>query len=216
MPNVILTDDSFTDVALDQSISGRNPPVQPVATPWYLHPNSSGVVGGGNGDVKFATSGTAKIHTPATNKAVQIELRAVDANEEYAIFLRDTRNTGFIEYGYALIVSPKGSPSYFGVYVIVDWNWSRVLEVPNDVPWTFHPSFNVIAFEAIDTNFRVIINGVVALSFTNSTRPFSSSATKDGFYVVNRVNGNGRVERYTVYDSIELATASEYPIVYFG
>jgi hypothetical protein len=218
MPNTILTDDSFTDVTLDQSISGRAPTVRTGSAVWYLSPNTSAVTGGGNGDVKFAGDAhSAKVATTASgnNKAVQIELRAVDDGERYTIFLRDTANTGYVQNGYVLVIAPKETPSFLRVQTVISWDWAAIAGLP-DTPWTFHPNFNIVAFEAINTDFRVIVNGVVAMSFTNSTIAFNSGANKDGFICTNRVNGNGRVERYTVYDSIELTEAPQYPIVYFG
>ena len=219
MPNIVITDDSFTDLALDATLHGRQPTVGAIGSLWSVEGSSTNITGGGNGDIKFGGSGNAcKVRTARTDKAVQIEVRAKAQSEIYSIFLRDYYTTTYPVKGYILTVQPLATPTY-GLFsygtIGVSSNYT-VAYIQENVQWPFNPEFNVVALEAIGINFRVIINGQVAASFTNSDHPYNANAQRDGILCNNRGNGEGRIERYTVYDSLDLSPAPQYPVVFFG
>lgn len=216
MPNIIQIDDSFTGLALDATLHGRVPTVTNTGAAWGVEGSSTNIVGGGNGDIKFNVDGSAcKVRGPGTNLAVKIELRTtVNIDEYYSIFLRDTFSTVYPRRGYILSVQPFANTTSGFYHMGTISNYTVTLF--QSVEWTFIDGLNTIALEAIDTNFRIIINDIVASSFSNTTVSFDSNATRAGIVCNNRGAGGGRVERYTVYDSIDLAPAQQYPVVFFG
>lgn len=219
MPNIIQIDDSFTDLALNATLHGRVPTVTNISSAWGVEGASTNIVGGGNGDIKFANSGTAcKVRSSGTDKAVQIELRAQSQSEFYSIFLRDFYATVYPVKGYILSVQPRASETYgtFSYGTIGVASNYTVSYIQENVQWPFNSGLNIVAFEAISTSFRVIINGQVAASFTNSDHAYNANATRDGIVCHNMGTGAGRVERYTVYDSIDINPAPQYPVVFFG
>lgn len=217
MPNIIQIDDSFTDLALDATLHGRVPTVTNTGAAWAVEGSSTNITGGGNGDIKFASNGAAcKVRNSGTDLALKIELRpTTNVDEFYSIFIRDIYNTTYPRQGYILSVQPFANTTS-GVYYMGTISNYTVTYFQNAIPLTFINGLNTVALEAIDTNFRIIINDVVVSSFVNTTIAFNSSATKSGIVCNNRGTGGGRVERYTVYDSIDLAPAQQYPVVFFG
>lgn len=223
MPNIIIVDDSFTGLALDAAIAGRVPTVSPNGASWAVDPNSSAIVGGGDGDVKFSVNGAAaKNRSGLTNCAVQLEITSSALNESYLIFLRDPFNTPYPRRGYFTSFNPASNWFSFGYIqeynrTYLDANGNIIPQGGNtQIPWTFVSGLNTIALEAIDTTFRVIINNQHAYSTNNSVLLFDSNANKSGFVCDERGSGIARVKRYSVFDSIDTAPAQQYPVVFFG
>lgn len=219
MPGTILTDDNFTGVADGTTISGRLPPVAMTSSTYVVDPNTAGVTGDGNGNVKFSTSGAcAKIRCDA-NGAVQVVFDDKGANEDYSIFLRDTASTPYPRYGYVFRFRTRiaGAVGEYNIMSQSNYN-SAFIQPYEHVPWTFSSNgINTIAFEAINNDFRVIINNVVAASFTNSLFPSTDSYASKVGIVYHSANASvGRLDRFTFYDSILVSESQEFPIVRFS
>lgn len=219
MPGIITTDDSFTDLALNAQLAGRLPTVHSGSTTWAVDPNATAITGGGDGDVKFTTASfsVAKISSGLYDNAVVIDLAATHTDETYWLFLRDTINPPNQRFGYSARFQPRATAGYglITAFVVNDYTSTPIAACTN-VQWPFVAGVNTIGFEAIGSNFRVVVNNAVASSFVDSTRPFVNGAHKVGFGCNNPATGQGRVKRFTVYDSIVIAEAPSYPVVFFG
>lgn len=217
MPGVIIVDDEFTGLANNASILGRVPPITTTSQAWNVDANS--VLGGGNGDVKFIGVGKpAKLKVPSWNGAIQAIVNTNGGNEEFFLFTRDTQTTPYPRYGYMTSFNPSslgGVNGVFSVTLSVDFVRSYLAGYEN-IPWTFSSNnINVFAFESIGSNHRVIINNVVAASFTDSTYIDATNDVRWGF-----VSGAGtsnpsimRLDRFSFLDSVVITESSSYTIV---
>lgn len=220
MPGLIQTDDHFTGLANNTTIVGRVPPVTDTSSSYVVDPNSAAATGDGLGFVKFSTSGTAaKIRASSPNNAVQIVIDDKGGNEDMSIFIRDTFTTPYPRdgYGFRWKTRSAGTSGVFSALKYTNYN-GAFLGGFNNTPWVFDASgINVIAFEGINNNFRMIINGVVAGTFTDASFPATNtSATRVGVAFHSTGPSVLRLDRLTIYDSVVITAQQEFPIVRFA
>lgn len=217
MAGILVLDDDFTGLATDTTISGRIPPLSDSGYAHAVDPGTTGAVGGGSGDVKFNGSGVAvKARSLLISGAIQIVMDDKGGNEEFRIFTRDTYTTPYPRNGYYATfrsrfyggVSGNFSAGYFTNYVSTS--------IISGSAWTYaSDGINTVALESIGNNHRIIINNVVAYSFTNSAFPEIANANKYSVtYGGSATPSIMRMNRLSVYDSIVIsASATPYVIV---
>ena len=219
MAGIILIDDDFATLALDAQLSGRIPPVRDGGQVYGVEPDAASITGGGSNTIKFNVIGASfKIPMSAENLGVQLVYNDNGVNELIHIFLRDSQPTVSNRYGYWVRFETRAFGGTSGFFRIASVNnYSSVALYP-DITWTFASSgINKVAFECNANNFRVIINDVVANTFTDTTWPPNGSRNKCGVYYTTTGISASRGTRFTIFDSIVIPLSSvEYPIVRFG
>ena len=219
MAGVLLVDDSWDGLAENATIHGRTPTFQTSPGTYGVDPNTStSIVGGGSNTIKFNEIGAAfKMVTAVENYAVQLIVNDNGVNERIVLFLRDNQSTPYQRYGLWVSYVTRefgGTSGYFRV--ASSNNYSSVALFP-DFPWTYDSSgINKFAFEANSSTFRVIINDVVATTFTNTTWPPNGARSRVGVSFGSAGPSNARATRFSVYDSIDVVEQTSYPVVRFG
>lgn len=215
MAGTAVIDDDFTGLALNATISGRVPTVCDSGASYVV---DVGATGGGSGDVKFTGAGAAvKIRSLLTSGASQVIIDDKGGNEEFGVFTRDTANTPYPRWGYIAMIKTRSAGGTNGTFTIGSiTNYTQtVIGSYLNVPWTFASSgINTVALESIANNHRLIINNVVAASFTNTAYPDVINYNKYGVTFQTAASPSVlRMNRFSVYDSIVVTGSSAYVIV---
>lgn len=214
MPEIALIDDNFTGLALNTTISARIPPVNN-GTSFVVDPNAAAAVGGGSNDVKFTAGGTAVKIRGDINGAIRIVMDDKGGNESFSIYTRDSASTPYPRYGYAANFNTRsagGTNGVYSLYTINNYNGTAI--GAENRPWTFASNgINTVAFESINNDHRIIINNVLATSFTNSTWPAIANQNKYSVVFHSTAPSVMRMDRFTIVDSVVITVSAAYPIV---
>lgn len=217
MPGTLVVDDDFTGFALNATIAGRIPPI--TNSSYTFGADAGAVLGGGSNDVKFvmtANGSAAKIRSVSTSLAVQATIDTKGGNERFGLFTRDSVSTPYPRYGYVVDFKPSefgGISGSFSATISDNYNRTFIAGL-QDIPWVFASNnINVVALESIGSEHRIIINGALAGSFTNSTFVASTNNRCGIVYHSSGTPSVMRMERFSILDSVVVSQAITYTVV---
>lgn len=217
MPGTIIVDDEFTGFVLNTTITGRIPPI--TNSSYAFAADAGAVLGGGSNDVKFVMTvngSAAKIRNVSTNLAVQATIDTKGGNESFGLFTRDSVSTPYPRYGYVITFNPSefgGISGSFNATVADNYNKTFISGLEN-VPWIYASNnINVVALESIGSEHRIIINGALAGSFTNSTFIASTNNRCGIVYHSPGTPSILRMERFSILDSVVVNQSIAYTVV---
>jgi hypothetical protein len=215
MAGILLVDDDFIGLANNAPINGRDPPITDNSFPYAADPT---VVSDGAGNVKFTGAGAALKTRPSTiDCAIQATVNMNGANEVFSLFSRDTQSTPYPRNGFMATFAPSANGGVNGtVTASISSNYvTTAITGLQDKPWTYAASgINVVAFESIGTNHRIIVNNVVAGSFTHASYVSATSNNRFGMVYHGAATASVmRLDRFSILDSVVISQPASFVVV---